>query len=178
MKYHWTGICFFVLALCVWRLDAQDSPKGGQEPATTAESDDRNNTESDNTDSDSSNSDSSNSDTPRGEDTEKKSGLLMRQKLKYSQRMLEGLATEDFEMIRKNARLMNAFNQLESRFWADTPEYRSQLQTFQFTNNKMMRMAEAKNLEGVALAYTQMTMTCFNCHVLVRESGDGEKSRK
>lgn len=153
MKYHWTGICFFVLAFGVWRLNAQDPPSTVQAPAASAESEVE-------------------------EDSDKKSGSLMRQKLKYTQRMLEGLATEDFDMIRKNAKLMNAFTQLESRFWADTEEYRSQLQTFKFTNKQMMRMAEAKNLDGVALAYTQMTMTCFNCHVLVRENGGEGKSQE
>lgn len=103
------------------------------------------------------------------ESGDKRPTMLMRKKLEYSQKILEGLSVEDFEMIRKNAKLMNTFAQLENWFWADTPQYRAQLNIFRFANDEMIRMAEEKNLEGVSLAYTQMTLSCVNCHKQVRD---------
>jgi hypothetical protein len=33
----------------------------------------------------------------------------------------------------------------------------------------MVKMAKDKNLDGAALAYVQLTMSCVNCHKYVRE---------
>jgi hypothetical protein len=93
---------------------------------------------------------------------------LMQMKLKYSQQILEGLSTENFEQIAKNARAMNGIGQLEQWFKADSPAYKTQLQVFRFANSELVRLAEEKNLDGASLAYLQTTISCVNCHKYIR----------
>ena len=44
-----------------------------------------------------------------------------------------------------------------------------QLQIFQNANQQMIRMADDENLDGAALAYVQLTLSCVNCHKIVRD---------
>ena len=93
----------------------------------------------------------------------------MKQKLTYSQEILNGLAKEDYEVITKNAMAMQGLNKIEM-FVRQKPEgYRTQLKTFQFSVNELVRNAEDKNLDGATLAFTQMTISCVNCHKEIRK---------
>lgn len=106
---------------------------------------------------------------PADEPPAKHGSVIMRNKLEHSQRILEGLANEDFEMIRHNAKIMSLFTQLEGWYRGSDPRYDAQLSLFRFANNELIRTAQDKNLDGAALAYTQLTISCVNCHRLVRE---------
>ncbi len=93
----------------------------------------------------------------------------MKQKLKYSQEILNGLAQEDYELIAKNATAMQGLNKIEF-FVRQKPEgYRTQLKSFQFSVNELVRNAEDENIDGATLAFTQMTISCVNCHKEVRK---------
>ena len=93
----------------------------------------------------------------------------MKKKLEYSEKILGGLVNKDFDQVAKNAHSMNALSQIEKWVRGNTSEYRAQLQVFQNANQQLMRMAEKENLDGAALAYVQLTLSCVNCHKLVRE---------
>jgi cytochrome c556 len=93
----------------------------------------------------------------------------MKQKLAYSQQILNGLAQEDYELIAKSATAMKGLNTIES-FVRQRPEgYRTQLKTFQFSVDELIRHAEDDNLDGATLAFTQMTISCVNCHKELRK---------
>jgi hypothetical protein len=92
----------------------------------------------------------------------------MQKKLEYSGKILDGLAREDFEQISKSARAMNALSQMENWVRGGTPEYRTQLRIFQNANEHLIRMADEEKLDGAALAYVQLTLSCVNCHKVVR----------
>ena len=93
----------------------------------------------------------------------------MKQKLTYAQGILNGLATEDYKLIQDNAMAMKGLNKLEF-FVRQKPEgYRAQLKTFQFSVSELVRNAEDKNLDGATLAFTQMTISCVNCHKELRK---------
>jgi mono/diheme cytochrome c family protein len=94
----------------------------------------------------------------------------MQKKLEYSENILAGLATADFEKIGKNARSMNALSQMEKWVRAGVPEYRAQLAAFQHANKDLIRMADAEQLDGATLAYVQLALSCVNCHKVVRDS--------
>lgn len=91
----------------------------------------------------------------------------MKKKLEYSKHILEGLVTEDFEKILKGA---TSLNQLGKRKWLEneSSHYRTQNQVFWFTAAALVLAAEDKNIDGATLAYTQMTLSCVNCHKLLR----------
>jgi len=100
---------------------------------------------------------------------------LMRSKLEHSKKILEGLATEDFQAISKGAKAMRSLTVLEQWFRADTPRYKAQLNAFWFANDALVQAADEKNLDGATVAYTQLTISCVNCHKQVRAA---EKTAK
>ena len=100
---------------------------------------------------------------------ETKASFWMEKKLEYSQRIVRGLATEDFDEIGKAAKSMGALSQLERWVRGGVPDYRSQLTNFQSANQELIRCAGDKNLDGATLAYMQLTLSCVNCHKVVRQ---------
>ena len=105
----------------------------------------------------------------RGDETvEKDKSYWMKKKLEYAEKILSGLATEDFEAIGKTARSMSKLSVLEN--WTRKSEpYRTQLKIFGYANDELIRMADDKNLDGCAVAYVQLTLSCINCHRVVRD---------
>lgn len=92
----------------------------------------------------------------------------MKQKLTYSQQILNGLAQEDYELIQKNAMSMKGLNKIEA-FVRQKPEgYRTHLKTFEFSVTELIRNAEDEDLDGATLAFTQMAISCVNCHKHLR----------
>jgi hypothetical protein len=98
-----------------------------------------------------------------------KGSLLMAKKLEHAQGILEGLATKDFDLIARHAKLMSTFTELEQWFRSDLPDYDTQLRMFRHANEELIRQAKAKNLEAADLAYVQMTLCCVSCHKTVRD---------
>lgn len=96
----------------------------------------------------------------------------MTKKLELSQNVLAGLTKSDFEMIAENAEKMRDLNRFESFVRRRTPAYRTQLRLFQHANAELVRTAEAKNIEGATLAFTQLTTSCVNCHKQLRDLGE------
>lgn len=97
----------------------------------------------------------------------------MQKKLEYTQHILSGLALEDFDQIGRSAQAMQRLGKLEAFVRRhDTDAYRTQLRVFQFANEELIRLAADKNIDGAALAFTQLTLSCVNCHKQLRS---GEK---
>jgi hypothetical protein len=99
---------------------------------------------------------------------DKKEDSVMRKKLEYSQRILEGIVIEDFKLIRKNAEAMQELGRSNAFDAAKTTEYRAQFLMFDFANSELARLADEEKLDGAALAYTQLTLSCVKCHERIR----------
>lgn len=112
---------------------------------------------------------------PSGADEKKppseEASVWMQKKLEFSQKILAGLTEGDFEKIGKNAEAMNFLGFFEKYARAEMPEYKKQLTLFESANQELLRQAKAKNLEGVTLAYNQLTVSCVQCHKLIRAKG-------
>ena len=95
--------------------------------------------------------------------------VFMKAKLKHSQEVLKGLATEDFDLIAKNSQAMSLL--CEDELWQvlQTPEYRARSAEFQRSVDAVTEAARKKNLEGAALGYVDVTLKCVNCHKYVRK---------
>ena len=93
----------------------------------------------------------------------------MKKKLVYSQQVLAGLASGDFDAIVANAQSMRNLSTVEGFIRGQTPGYRTQLQIFDEANAEIIRQAQKDNVDGVALAFTQLTISCVNCHKHLRE---------
>lgn len=93
---------------------------------------------------------------------------FMRAKLTHSQKVVEGLATEDYEMIAKSAQEMSLLSQAASWQVLQTPEYAQHSREFRRATDSLTEMGKQKNLDGAALAYLDVTLKCVNCHKYVR----------
>jgi len=93
---------------------------------------------------------------------------FMRDKLELSQRVLEGLATEDYELIiSKGTRLSAMSKEADWRVF-ENPDYDQQSIAFRRHVDSLVRAAKEKNLDAATLAYVRVTMSCVDCHKLVR----------
>ena len=102
---------------------------------------------------------------------EQEPNFFMKKKLEFSQHILAGLATSDFDRISDAATSMNNLNQIEK--WSrrtNAEAYRTQLRVFRFANEELVRQANRKNIDGAALAFSQLTLSCVNCHKVLRET--------
>lgn len=95
----------------------------------------------------------------------------MKKKLDYSQNILAGIATADFDQIVENAQAMRKLSSVEGFIRGRTPGYRTQLHIFEESADEIIRQAKKDNVEGAALAFTQMTTSCVNCHKQLRAEG-------
>ena len=96
--------------------------------------------------------------------------IWMKKKLDYSQNMLAGLASADFDKITENAQAMQGLSKLEWFVRGQAPGYRTQLEIFLDANAEIIKQAKQDNLEGSTLAFTQLTISCVNCHKHLRAS--------
>jgi hypothetical protein len=99
---------------------------------------------------------------------ELKGRQFMHRKLEHSQKVLEGIVVEDFDLIEKNARNLNLLSQAAEWQILPSAEYRGHSEEFRRTTETLAKAAREKNLDGAALAYVQLTLNCVNCHKYVR----------
>jgi hypothetical protein len=94
---------------------------------------------------------------------------IMQQKLKHSQRVLEAIATNNFDSIAKNAdELIVLSKEAEWKVFR-TPRYEIYSDDFRRDAEALIQSAKEKNLDAAALAYVDLTLTCVKCHKYVRE---------
>ena len=93
---------------------------------------------------------------------------FMRDKLELSQRVLEGIALEDFDLIIAKSKKLSAMSQAANWQVFDNPDYAKHSAEFTRNVEALTRAAENKNLDGVTLAYFRVTMSCVECHRYVK----------
>lgn len=101
-------------------------------------------------------------------DQQRSTSVWMEKKLEYSQEILRGLATGDLELVSTKARQMRVLSRWEGWTRKGKPGYTAQLQAFNFANAEIERQAEAGSLEGAAMGFQQLTISCVSCHVMMR----------
>ncbi|MDA0660813.1 MAG: hypothetical protein O2931_09015 [Planctomycetota bacterium] len=99
---------------------------------------------------------------------------LMERKLVSAQRVLEGLATEDFDLMRIEASRLHLYSEEAGWQVLQTEEYRRLSNDFRNAAQRIQTSAKEGNLDGASLGYIKLTMTCLECHRHVRQSR-GEK---
>jgi len=99
---------------------------------------------------------------------EQSASFWMERKLHLSQQLLAGITSGDFDKITTSAQAMRGLNKIEAFIRGQTPGYRTQLQFFDESLNEIIQQADKDNLEGAALGFTQLTISCVNCHKQLR----------
>ncbi len=93
---------------------------------------------------------------------------FMRQKLDSSAFVLEGLLTENFDLLTKGAKRMSEMSRAEKWRVSNDVMYRHHSEDFQARVEKLLKTAKDENSDAAALAYFDMTMSCVECHKWVR----------
>lgn len=93
---------------------------------------------------------------------------FMQDKLELAQRILEGLANEDYDLIVAKTTRLSAMSQEAPWQVFENPDYADHSRTFRKNVDALSRAAKNKNLDGATLAYVRMTISCVECHKFVR----------
>lgn len=94
---------------------------------------------------------------------------LMRQKLVHAQELLSALSVGDFENMKAHARELQRIS-LEAR-WSQphSSAYAEYGDDFRSALERVVASADKQNIDGAALNYVQVVLTCVQCHKVVRE---------
>jgi hypothetical protein len=95
---------------------------------------------------------------------------LMQRKLNHSQKVLEGIAVADFKLIEKHAEELLQVSKEAGWKVLNTPAYQVHSNDFRRQAEALIKNAKDKNLDGAALTYVDLTLTCVKCHKHVRET--------
>jgi hypothetical protein len=94
----------------------------------------------------------------------------MRFKLEYAQKVMEGIALEDYDLITFNAARLKALGQSADWRHRQNAEYQRHTGEFIRHAEALARAGERKNLDAATIAYFQLTMSCVQCHRYLRGS--------
>jgi cytochrome c556 len=104
----------------------------------------------------------------------KVTSIIMKEKLKSSQTMLEGIALADFKKVIASAEELIKLTKTEEWMVYKTPKYEMHSNEFRRAAENVIAKAKLKNIDGVTLAYFELTVSCVRCHTYVREIRDAE----
>lgn len=93
---------------------------------------------------------------------------FMRKKLEASNEILEGLVTEDSDLVIKGARALVELSTAEKWQVQHNAMYKQFSAEFQQSAKKLVDAAEKENFDAVALKWIDTTMKCVECHKFVR----------
>ncbi|MBY0524552.1 MAG: hypothetical protein K2R98_14200 [Gemmataceae bacterium] len=94
---------------------------------------------------------------------------LMMRKLENSQKVLEGVALNDFDRVAKHADELITISKATDWKVMKSPQYELYSNEFRRNAETLVQQAKNKNTDGMALAYVELTLNCVKCHKHVRE---------
>ena len=97
---------------------------------------------------------------------------LMINKLTNAQKLLEGIALGKFDKMEKHAEELIRISKTAEWLANKKPRYEQFSNEFARAAETIVQKAKAKNIDGVTLAYFDLTMSCVRCHQYVREVRD------
>ena len=93
---------------------------------------------------------------------------FMRDKLELAQRVLEGITMEDYDLVIAKGTKLAAMTQDADWRMFENPDYDQQSKVFKRHVDTLIQAAKKKDLDGMTLAYVRVTMSCVDCHKVVR----------
>ncbi len=89
---------------------------------------------------------------------------VMKLKLESSQKVLEGIAIENFATIFANAQKLVVLSQAAGWQARQTPEYQQFTAEFRRHAEALQKAARSENVDAASVAWFQLTISCVNCH--------------
>jgi hypothetical protein len=99
---------------------------------------------------------------------------FMRAKLQHSQKLLEGISTENYDMIIKHAQELSLLSMESQWNVLRTQKYVDQSAEFRHTIQRLIEAAQEKQIDSTTLSYLDVTLKCVQCHKYVRSDGAKE----
>jgi hypothetical protein len=93
---------------------------------------------------------------------------FMRLKLEASGRILEGLSTDDLDLVRAGASDLHEMSNAERWRVSADPLYRQFSGDFREATQQLMQAADDRNPDRAAMKWIDATMCCLDCHRFVR----------
>lgn len=94
---------------------------------------------------------------------------FMQMKVEHAKEILQGLATEDFDAITKNANDLLVISNQSNWNAFQTPEYIELSRDFRIVAERLRETSREKQIDGATLGYIELTMSCVRCHKYLRE---------
>lgn len=88
----------------------------------------------------------------------------MRQKLKASNQILEGLVTEDMKLVRQGAAQLEKMSKEEQFMVLNDAIYRQFSLDFQRSVEQLQKDAEKASVDAASLTWIKTTLNCIECH--------------
>ena len=93
---------------------------------------------------------------------------FMRAKLEHAEKLLEGLTTEDYDLLVKESQALVLLSQSADWQVLQTADYAAESSEFRRAADGLKKAAKEKNLDAAALRYVDLTLKCVHCHKYVR----------
>jgi hypothetical protein len=94
---------------------------------------------------------------------------MMQKKLKSAHLVLDGVAIADFKKVQTGGEELIKLAKSETWQLIRSPHYERHSADFVHRTETLVKKAKEKNIDGTALAYVEMTLSCVRCHTYVRE---------
>jgi hypothetical protein len=94
---------------------------------------------------------------------------MMQKKLKNAHLVLDGVAIGDFKKMANGGEELIRLAKSETWQLIRSPHYEKHSADFIQRTENLVKKAKEKNMDGAALAYVEMTLSCVRCHQYVRE---------
>ncbi len=112
------------------------------------------------------------------EDTKKRPlQINMRAKLDASAKVLEGLATEDKELIHEGTQVLTVVSRAEIWQVLKDAEYREHTQAFRSAIKRLDEAAQESKFASAQLEWLDATKKCFDCHNHIRSQKSDSNSK-
>jgi predicted glycosyl hydrolase (DUF1957 family) len=93
---------------------------------------------------------------------------FMQAKLEHAEKLLEGLTTEDYDLLVKESQALVLLSQSADWQVLQTADYAAESSEFRRAADGLKKAAKEKNLDAAALRYVDLTLKCVHCHKYVR----------
>ena len=93
---------------------------------------------------------------------------FMRAKLEHAEKLLEGLTTENYDLLVKESQALVLLSQSADWQVLQTSDYAAESSEFRRAADGLKQAGKAKNLDAAALRYVDLTLKCVHCHKYVR----------
>jgi hypothetical protein len=93
---------------------------------------------------------------------------FMRAKLEHAEKLLEGLTTEDYDLLVKESQALVLLSEAAEWQVLETSDYAEQSAEFRRAADGLKKAGRDKNLDAAALRFVDVTLKCVHCHKYVR----------